>query len=218
MDDLEKQNNATAYYDQFSKVYDVLSPKLYYHKARLHAVKELQLTKGKTVLNVPVGTGQNFEYFQKYLKNNGIIVGVDISLGMLDKAQNKILQNKWNNIKLLNIDVTKLDNSSISDLIDVKEFQGFDAILCDLGLSGFPRWEKVIDKLVSMLARNGRIAIMDWYIDKPSLRGSLVKWIGKGEVNRPIWQYLETKVDGFHVNSSFNRGGIFVASGTKVIE
>lgn len=56
---------------------------------------------------------------------------------------------------------------------------------------------------------------MDWYIPKPSLRGEVVKWIGKGEVNRPLWQYLETKVDEFTLDSSFNRGGVFVASGTK---
>jgi hypothetical protein len=56
---------------------------------------------------------------------------------------------------------------------------------------------------------------MDWYIEKPSLRGNFVKWIGKGEVNRPIWQYLEVNVNDFKVDSSFNYGGVFVASGTK---
>ena len=217
-DEVEKQDKVTAYYDQFSKVYDVFSPKAYYHKARLHAVKNLQLTNGKAVLNVPVGTGQNFEYFQNYLKNSGIIVGIDISLGMLGKAQNKIVQNKWNNIKLLNQDVTNSDFSTVREFLEASSFQGFDAILCDLGLSGFPDWRNVIDKMVSMLSLNGRISIMDWYIEKPSLRGSFIKWVGKGEVNRPIWQYLETKVGDFQVNSSFNRGGVFVASGTKIGE
>lgn len=56
---------------------------------------------------------------------------------------------------------------------------------------------------------------MDWYIPKPTLRGAFIKWIGKGEVNRPIYQYLETRVVGFEVNTSFNRGGVFVATGIK---
>ncbi len=216
--EVEKQDKVTAYYNHFSEVYDLFSPKAYYHKARLQAVKELRISKGKTILNVPVGTGQNFEHFQNYLKNSGIIVGVDISLGMLDKAQNKIDQNKWNNIKLLNKDVTNLSCSIVSEALEVNDFQGFDAILCDLGLSGFPHWRSVIDKLVSMLSLNGRIVIMDWYIEKPSLRGRFVKWVGKGEVNRPILQYLETKVGNFQVDTSFNRGGVFVASGTKICE
>ena len=55
---------------------------------------------------------------------------------------------------------------------------------------------------------------MDWYMEKPSLRGEFIKWIGKGEVNRPIWQYLQTKVDFFEVKT-FKRGDVFVAIGQK---
>ena len=46
--------------------------------------------------------------------------------------------------------------------------------------------------------------------------GEIVKWIGKGEVNRPIYQYLETKVAEFEVKISFNSGGVFVATGIKI--
>ncbi len=167
---------------------------------------------------MPVGTGQNFEYFQQYLRNSGLIVGVDISLGMLGQAQNKIDQNQWHNIKLLNQDGTNLGSSLVNEFLEENSLKGFDAILCDLGLSGFPQWKEVIDILVSMLSTNGRIAIMDWYIEKPSLRGIFVRWIGKGEVNRPIWQHIETRVADFQVDSSFNRGGVFVASGSKIHE
>ena len=214
-DELVKQRKATSYYDKFAGVYDVLSPKSYYHKARLQAIKELRINKGSSVLNVPVGTGQNFEYFQQYLGNSGLIVGVDISLGMLGKSRKKIDRNQWSNIKLVNQNVLDLGSSLTSGALGREGREGFDAVLCDLGLSGFPQWKEIVDTLVSMLSMNGRIAIMDWYIENPSLRGSFVKWIGKGEVDRPIWQYLETKVSDFRVDSSFNRGGVFVASGSK---
>ena len=75
--------------------------------------------------------------------------------------------------------------------------------------------EKVIDNLLSILKPSGKIVIMDWYLDKPSLRGEFIKWIGKGEVDRPIWQYLKTKVSNFQLNNTFNRDGIFVVSGNK---
>jgi len=90
-----------------------------------------------------------------------------------------------------------------------------DAILCDLGLSGFPDWERVIDNMLDLLKPDGRLVIMDWYIPKSTLRGAFIKWIGKGEVNRPIYQYLKSKVANFEVNTSFNRGGVFVATGIK---
>tara|TARA_B100002019_G_scaffold270039_1_gene263332 strand:- start:846 stop:1106 length:261 start_codon:yes stop_codon:yes gene_type:complete len=75
----------------------------------------------------------------------------------------------------------------------------FDSIFCDLGLSGFPNWEKVIDNLITLLKPNGKIVIMDWYIYKPSFRGAFIKLIGKGEVNRPLYQYLESKVADFEL-------------------
>ena len=60
-----------------------------------------------------------------------------------------------------------------------------------------------------------KIVIMDWYMEKRTLRGAFIEWIGKGEVTRPIWQYLKPKVKDFKLDHSFNRGGVFVASGRK---
>jgi ubiquinone/menaquinone biosynthesis C-methylase UbiE len=209
----KKQSKAIRYYDRLSKVYDLVSSKWYYHKARNHAIQQLQLKEGDTVLNLPCGTGQNFEYFQKYLINTGLIIGIDLSDGMLSQAQKKIAKNNWANIKTLKGDATKITQNWIAK--NVKKPVEVDAVLCDLGLSGFPEWENIIDNMLSTLKPNGIIVIMDWYIPKPTLRGEFVKWIGKGEVNRPLYQFLETKVAGFEVNTSFNRGGVFVATGIK---
>jgi len=205
------QKRAIDFYNKFSKLYDYLSPKSYYHKARSRAVNDLKLEERMKVLNVPVGTGQIFEYFQSYLNNSGVIVGVDISPGMLAKAELEVVDNRWSNIKLLNCTVLELSKYLEEENVGTE----FDAIICDLGLSGFPNWKRVIDELLAFLTSGGRISIIDWYIEKPSLRGELVKWIGKGEVDRPLWQYMETMVTDFRVDSSFNRGGVFVASGTK---
>ncbi len=216
MNTSKRQKKAISYYDRFSKVYDLLSPKAYYHKARKLAVKELKLRENTTIINLPVGTGQNFKYFQSYLNNTGLIVGVDLSTGMLDKAQRKIDNNNWNNIQLLNIDATTINCEILNPSLKRNNSKGVASILIDLGLSGFPYWESCIDTYLSILNPGGRIVIMDWYIEQYSLRGELIKWVGKGEVNRPIWQYLQSRVDDFKVNTSFNRGGVFVASGTKI--
>ena len=204
---------AINYYDKFSKLYDWLSPKWYYHEARKFAIQQLQLEEDTTVLNLPCGTGQNFEYFQKYMDGSGFIIGIDLSEGMLEKAKQKQSESNWNNIKIIKGDATQINPVWIKENIG-KSIQ-VDAILCDLGLSGFPEWEKVIDNMLSILSPNGRLVIMDWYIPKPTLRGKFIKWIGKGEVNRPLYQYLENQVANFTVNTSFKRGDIFVATGVK---
>jgi ubiquinone/menaquinone biosynthesis C-methylase UbiE len=210
----EKQKRRIKYYDKFSSVYDFLAGKFFYHKARSLAVKELYLTQGQTVLNLPCGTGQNFEYFQKYLANTGKIIGIDLSDGMLQKGQKKINKNNWSNIIIKKDDARRINQEWIHQ--EVSEDLKTDAILCDLGLSCFPDWENIIDNLISILRPNGRIVIMDCYIEKQSLRTYFLKWIGKGEVDRPISQYLKTKIENFKIDRSFLRGAIFVASGTKL--
>lgn len=207
----EEQENAIRYYDKLSVIYDYIS-NWYYKKARNYAIKELQLKNGQTVLNVPCGTGVNFKYFNEYLNNTGLIISIDLSSGMLDKAKQKIEKNGWTNVKIELNNATKIDQN----WLDYRDEQIIiDSVFCDLGLSGLPEWRNIIDNMISILKPNGRIVILDWYLEKPSLKGDFVKWIGKGEVDRPIYQYLETKVSNFKVDDSFNYGGVFVASGSK---
>lgn len=209
-----KQEKVTKYYDHFARFYDLISSDAYYRKPRLYAIKEMDIKAEQYILNIPCGTGQNFGYFQDYLKRSGKVLGLDLSLGMLEKAQMKVKQNGWENIHLIQADATELSPDWIRE--KTGEELKFDAILCDLGLSGFPEWKTVIDHLLELLKPHGKIVIMDWYIPKPSLRGFFIKWIGKGEVNRPIFQYLEEKVENFKLNDSFKGGQMFVASGIKL--
>jgi len=209
----EQLKKTIKYYDKFAKVYDLFSPKWYYGKARKYAIQQMALKEGSTVLNVPCGTGQNLEYFQKKMNNTGLVISIDLSEGMLEKAKEVVNKNDWKNVHILQEDATKVNTTWLATQYD--NTLRADAILCDLGLSGFPDWEKVIDNLYELLAPQGRLVIMDWYIPTPTLRGKLIKWIGKGEVDRPIYQYLQSKTNDFSVNTSLNRGGVFVATGIK---
>ena len=206
---------AKDYYNKFSKIYDWFSPKIYYHKARQEAVDRLDLQEGQTVLNVPIGTGQNLEYFQRYLNGTGKIIGVDISDGMLSKAFKKVREKCYSNVTLQNTDVSKLNRAWLECYREENPDQSIDAVLCDLGLSGFENWQSVIDDLLDILKPEGRFVVMDWLIEEPSLRGEFIKWIGGGEVDRRIPEYLQTKLKGFELDHSFNRNGVFVASGVK---
>lgn len=210
----KEQEKAIRYYDKLSAIYDYIS-NWYYKKARKYAIEELEIIKGQTILNLPCGTGVNFKYFQRRLENSGLIIGIDLSNGMLDQAKRQIKKNGWTNIETELNDATKIDQKWLAQHSKQKEPIAINAIFCDLGLSGLPEWRNIIDNMVSILGPNGRIVILDWYLENPSLRGRFVKWIGKGEVDRPIWQYLKTKVSDFKLGDSFNYGGVFVASGTK---
>jgi len=215
MQDQSTKTMAKKYYDKFSYVYDIVSPKFYYHKAREAAIHALELQANQVVLNVPIGTGQNFEYLQSHLKGSGQIVGVDLSDGMLAQASKKMNRRGYKNIELLKMDVAELDVQWLAKYRQAHPDFKVDAILCDLGLSGFDNWQQVIGNLIDILEPKGRFSVMDWKIKEPSLRGEFIKWIGGGEVDRPIPAYLEQFLDDYEVNHSFNRRGVFVASGTK---
>jgi len=207
------QLKATKYYNRFSLIYDWVSSDRYYRKPRVYAIEKMGVKSGDKILNIPCGTGQNFPYFQEYLAGSGFVVGVDLSEGMLAKARRKINKANAFNIKLYCADATKIDTNWVDSTIE-KDMK-FDSILCDLGLSGFPDWEQVIDNMITLLKPGGKIVIMDWYIEDYGMRGNLIKWVGKGEVDRPIYQYLKEKVKHFELNKSFKNGDMFVATGVK---
>ena len=205
------------YYNKVSYVYDIFSPKIYYHGARNAAVSSLDLEEGQTVLNIPVGTGQNLAYLQRYLHDTGQIIGVDLSEGMLSKAFQKISTHDYSNVTLQNMDVAELNAAWLTKYQTENPDRHIDAILCDLGLSGFDGWDQVIENLLTILKPGGKLVVMDWELKEPSLRGEFVKWIGGGEVERPIPAYLQNRFASYEIDHSFNRGGVFVASGVKHI-
>ena len=210
----EEQDKAIRYYDKISGIYDFIS-NWYYKKARKYAIEKLKLKKEQTVLNMPCGTGVNFKYFQHYLKNTGLVVGIDLSNGMLKQAKQKIEKNRWTNIELQLENATMIDQKWSEEYSTSKGVKKVDAVLCDLGLSGLPEWENIVDNMLSISKPGGRIVILDWYLEKPGLLGEFIKWIGKGEVERPLWQYLQTKVADFELKWFGVFDGVFVASGVK---
>ncbi|MCB0666542.1 MAG: methyltransferase domain-containing protein [Saprospiraceae bacterium] len=210
----EEQQEAIKYYDKISGIYDLIS-NWYYKNARNYAIKNLQLKKGQTVMNLPCGTGVNFKYFQHYLAGSGLIIGIDLSSGMLNQAKRKRDRNAWTNIDLRLANATNIDQRWLQGLSEKKGQVNVDAIFCDLGLSGLPEWRRIIDNMISILRPQGRMVILDWYLEHSGMLAEFVKWIGKGEVDRPIWQYLETEISDFQVKKFGIFKGVFVASGTK---
>lgn len=209
----ERQKQAINWYDKFAYVYDWISSESYYRKPREFAIAQLRLSRDQTILNVPCGTGQNLHLIQDYLQGTGTVLGVDLSSGMLARAERKVAKAGWTNVLLEKQDATSITQDWLAETSDLQS--GVDAVLCDLGLSGFPNWEHTIDNLLSVLKPRGRFVIMDWFIAQPKFRGSMIKWFGKGEVDRPLWQYLQPRVDDFLLDDSFKGGDVFVAAGSK---
>ena len=82
------QSEIPAVYDSLSKTYDIWG-KLAESRARNRAIELADIRDGQNILEVAVGTGLGFyEIVQR--NPNGTNIGVDISRGMLQKAEKRL--------------------------------------------------------------------------------------------------------------------------------
>lgn len=204
------------WYDIFSNFYDSSLEKLY-QSSRKKAVEMLDLKDGQSVLDLACGTGANFPHIRETGKNI-VLYATDFSDGMLKKAQERIDKNGWDKIHLFIADARNLDRNSI--LNHTRYHHSFDRIVCVLGLSVIPDWEKVLTNLLALLNDHGRLVIVDVFAEKRNFNTWLVEKIARADLDRPIWQTLEQMTDQFSieympVKESRVGGKLFVASGTK---
>ncbi len=93
-----------------------------------------------------------FSIYNKKIGKEGQIVGVDFSSEMLSKAKDRIIENKWANIELIEADIT-----TFKDKLD----KDFDVAVCTLGLSIIPDFRSAFYNLLSYVKKNGEIIIGD---------------------------------------------------------
>jgi ubiquinone/menaquinone biosynthesis C-methylase UbiE len=210
------KDNNMKWYDIFSNFYDNSLEKLYF-SSRKRAIELLDLKDDQTVIDIACGTGANFKHI-KESNDKVTLYGTDYSRGMLKKGQDSIEKYSWANTFLFQADARELNLASIEKYTNKKI--SFDRVICILGLSVIPEWEMVLDNLIGLLKEDGKIVIVDVFAEKRNFNTWLVEKVAKADLNRNIWQTLETKTDNFHqeylpVKESKVGGKLFVAVGTK---
>jgi demethylmenaquinone methyltransferase/2-methoxy-6-polyprenyl-1,4-benzoquinol methylase len=114
------------------------------------AIRNLHLQPGDSVIDIGCGTGLTFPLLYEAVGPTGKIIGVDLSEGMLEQAQQLVTENGWRNVELTNIDVTKYD-------FPIK----VNGILSTFALIIIPDSGQVIAKACEALLPGGRISILD---------------------------------------------------------
>ena len=95
-----RRDHALAQYRRRAAVYDLELRLL--EPLRRQAVDWLAPARGATVLDVGCGTGLSFALLQGFVGTAGRIVGIEQSLPMLERARQRVLQQGWQNVQLLN--------------------------------------------------------------------------------------------------------------------
>jgi demethylmenaquinone methyltransferase/2-methoxy-6-polyprenyl-1,4-benzoquinol methylase len=153
------KNVEKIYAGKVAKKYDMSMSHLF-AKLKNQAFNNSSLKKGDKVLVFCCGTGLDFPHLLKIIGKDGKIIGVDFSSEMLQIAKRKIEKNNWENIEIIEADVTKF-----KDKLDNKANVG----ICTLGMSIIPEYKNAYYNLLSNVKKQGEIIIGDmqlasgWY-------------------------------------------------------
>ncbi len=197
-----------SWYDFISPLYDIGATGS--GRPRRDAVAQLRLEPHDIVLDIACGTGLNFSYIEAGIASQGLLIGLDFSSGMLAKARRKVERRGWANVRLIHADARSLFPELLEEHAGV---DSVDKVLCTLGLTVVPEWERVFEQSWALLRPGGRYAIMDWWLERRNLFARFLEFISHGEVGRRCWAPLEEKSEDYS-HGTFMRGMVFVAAGT----
>lgn len=200
-----------GWYDYFSKFYDAAIEAHYVEHRRL-AAAALDLRPGNTVIDVPCGTGQSFEALQRGIGPSGVLIGVDLSPGMLRQAAARAQRHGWTQVRTLHHDAKTLDAAVLAG-------QAVDRLHIFLGMSVFPDMPGTFANLWNLLAPGGRCVIVDVHAARPNPIGLFVNRFASADIRRRFWEPLERVATDFEHRDlpyRWEHGGqIQLATGVK---
>ncbi len=145
------QADAVKLYNRLSKVYDIWGL-LTESKARKRSLELSDIKDGQHVLEVAVGTGLAFVEMVKE-NPNGRNIGIDISAGMLAKAEQGLRNAGYSNYELL-----------VGSALDIQaEDHSFDVLMNNymFDLLDENDWPKVLKEFYRVLKPEGRLVLVN---------------------------------------------------------
>jgi len=176
------------WYDIVAPIYDHAIDKTY-APYRQSAVQALHLQPDLTVVDIGCGTGLNFELIINAIGPGGILIGVDSSTKMLDRARQRVKYHNWSNVHLLQSNVGELSQKELETLNGGSVT--VDRIICTLGFSVFHDWQTVFQRSFHLLKSGGRYCVMDIFNDAVTLRTRIVSVLANSDNSRRVWEPLK---------------------------
>jgi len=135
-------------YDLYSPVYDFLFKKIF-EPGRIAAVRMLGTPPRGRVLEVGIGTGLNLPFYPPHID----LIGIDLSEGMLRKAQEKVESLRMGRVAL------KVMDASAMDFGDGE----FDATLATYVISAVPNPVAVLREMRRVTKPGGVLVILNHF-------------------------------------------------------
>ena len=118
---------------------------------RRAAVSRLGLESGDRVVDVGCGPGTNFELLREAVGPAGCVLGVDVSPGMLERAERRIAERGWTNVETVRADATR----------PVFDAETFDGALATTAVSSTPDVRATVRNVHEALRPDARFAVYE---------------------------------------------------------
>ncbi|MGZ5248998.1 MAG: methyltransferase domain-containing protein [Caldimonas sp.] len=196
---------ALAQYRRRAGVYDM--ELALFEPVRRKAIERLALRPGDVVLDVGCGTGLSFELVRKAVGAKGRIIGIEQSPEMIEKAQERVSQHGWSNVRLL---CSPVETAGIPGRADAALFHFTHDIL---------RRPEAVANVVHHLKPGARVVAsgLKWATGlaataNPLVLAAALRSVTSLEGLRKPWSRLAAHTRPLDVETML-LGGVYIASG-----
>ena len=157
-------------YSEFAPFYDRIFGKIFYNRLE-RVIDDLDIPPGAQVLEVGAGTGTSFPAYPTHCH----VTGVDLAPDMLARARQKIEDNGWSHLRVIEMNALDLkfpDNT-------------FDFVMAFHVVTVVPDPVRMIAEAKRVCKPSGKIAIVNHFTSDVPVLGSLTKamdpltrWLG----------------------------------------
>jgi ubiquinone/menaquinone biosynthesis C-methylase UbiE len=179
-------------------------------KFRRRAAHLTAIRPGDRVLEIGCGTGRNLAFLREAVGHSGHVYGVDLSQGMLAKAEQLCAQSGWTNVTLAH-----------ADALEYRAPEPLDGVMFGLSYNTMPNHRAVLRQALSQLRPGGRIVIMDGKLPRGPGREFILRfsvWLMKrtllGNPHIRPWEHLAEATDRFEMED-YLFGSYYICRGTK---
>ena len=166
----EIEAHESKIYSEFAPLYDKIFGKIFYSRLE-QVIENLDIPPGAKVLEVGAGTGTSFPAYPAHCE----VIGIDLAPDMLARAQQKIDDNGWMHLKVLEMNALDLEFPDNT----------FDYVMAFHVVTVVPDPVRMVAEAKRVCKPGGKIVVVNHFTSDFPLIGSLTealdpltRWLG----------------------------------------
>jgi phosphatidylethanolamine/phosphatidyl-N-methylethanolamine N-methyltransferase len=166
----EIEAHESKLYAELAPLYDKVFGKIFYSRLE-RVIEDLQIPRSAKVLEVGAGTGTSFPAYPTHCQ----VTGIDLAPDMLTRARQKIAENGWTHIRVLEMNALALDFPDDS----------FDYVMAFHVVTVVPDPVAMINEAKRVCKPGGKIVIVNHFTSDVPVLGlltrsldPLTRWLG----------------------------------------